>query len=136
MFLENFVKFLPDFLRCRKQKLLLNGQHFFLEICQRRSCTVFYHRTIIISNLSKAFLSNGAFPNCKLFADGFSLFSVVSDIQASITTLSYEPTVVSKWTFQWKKIFILDLTKQSQQVTFVRENKKLLHPTLLFNTLL
>ena len=48
-------------------------------------------------------MSNGVFPNCKLFADGFSLFSVVSDIQASIATLSYEPTVVSKWTFQWKK---------------------------------
>ena len=60
-------------------------------------------------------LSNDRSSNCKLFADDRSLFSVVN------------------LAFQWKIIFNLDLSKQTQEVILTRKINKLLHPTLLFN---
>ena len=105
---------------------------FSLGKCQFRSCTGLRHRTIIISNLYKAFIKWSVFSLQTFCRQGFFLFSVVSDIQISITTLSYEPTVISKWTLQWEKIHS-GLTKQSQQMILNRKNKKLLHPTT-FNT--
>lgn len=96
------------------------------------NCTGLRHRTIIISNLYKAFIKWSVFSLQTFCRQGFFLFSVVSDIQVSITTISYEPTVISKWTLQWKKIHS-GLTKQSQQIILNRKNKKLLYPTT-FNT--
>ena len=62
-----------------------------------------------------------------------SLFSVVNDIQSRAATLRNDLSVRSNWTFQWKRIFNLNLTKQAQEVIFSRKSKKLLHPSLLFN---
>ena len=62
-------------------------------------------------------------------------FSVVNDIQASATTFSNDLNVLSNFVFQWKVVFNVDLTKQAQQVIFSRKTKKLLMPTLSFNSI-
>ena len=40
---------------------------------------------------------------------------------------------INHWAFQWKMIFNPDLTKQAQEVIFIRKTKKLLHSCLQFN---
>ena len=64
-----------------------------------------------------------------------SLFSVVNQIHISAATLSQEQNAITNWTFQWKMIFNLYLSKQVQEIIFSRKIKKLLHPTLLVNNI-
>ena len=64
-----------------------------------------------------------------------SLFSVVNQIHISAAALSQEQNAITNWTFQWKMIFNPDLSKQVQEIIFSRKIKKLLHPTLLFNSI-
>ena len=75
------------------------------------------------------------FANCKRFYNDTSLFSVINGIQTTPTNLSSTLYVTSNWAFQWKIIFNLDLTKQSQEVIFSRKIKILLLPPLLFNNI-
>ena len=67
----NLLKLLRDFLYCRKQRVVLNGQtssweNVNVEVSQGFGC---------INDLS-----NGVSSNCKRFADDMFLFSVVNDI--------------------------------------------------------
>ena len=71
--------------------------------------------------------------NKKLFPD--DLFFSGNDIQASVTTFSNDLNVLSNFIFQWKVVFNVDLTKQARQVIFSRKTKKLLMPTLSFNSI-
>ena len=80
-------------------------------------------------------LPNNLSSNCKPFADDTSLFSVVNNIHTSAATLSQDLKAITEWAFQWKMIFNPDLSKQVHEVIFSRKNKKLLHPTLLFNNI-
>ena len=76
-------------------------------------------------------LPEGLITNAKLFADDTSLFSVVQDIAASTKELNNNLRNISNWTYQWKMIFIPDLTKQAQEVIFSRKLNKPVHPYLL-----
>ena len=51
------------------------------------------------------------------------------------TPLSQELYAITNSAFQRRIIFNPDLNKQPQEVTFSRNIKKLLHPTLLFNNI-
>ena len=129
---RNLLKLLREFLYCRKQRVVLNGQNTIFE-----NGNVGVAQGTILGPLLLLIyindLSSGMSSNCKLFADVTSLFSVVKDIQSSAATLHNDLTVIRNYTFQWKMIFNLDLSKQAQEVIFSRKNKKLLHPCLSFN---
>ena len=125
----NLLKLLRDFLYCRKQRVVLNGQNSFWENVNTGVPQGSILGPLLFSTYIND-LSNGASSNCKLFADYTSLFSVVNDIQSSAATLRNELTVISNWAFQWKMIFNPDLTKQAQEVISSRKTKKLLHPCL------
>ena len=75
------------------------------------------------------------FVNCKRFDNDTSLFSLINGIQTIPTNLSSALYVTSNWAFQWKIIFNLDLTKESQEAIFIRKIKILLRPPLLFNNI-
>ena len=131
----NLLKLLRDFLYCRKQRVVLNGQNSSWE-----NVNAGVPQGSILGPLLFLIyindLSNGVSSNCKLFADDTSLFSVVNDIKSSAATLRNDLSVISNWAFQWKMIFNPDLTKQAQEVIFSRKTKKLLHPCLSFNDIL
>ena len=67
-------------------------------------------------------LSDDLTSNPKSFADDTSLFSVVQNINSTITELNNNLRKISEWTFQWKMNFI-----------FSRKINKITHPPLLFN---
>ena len=71
--------------------------------------------------------------NPKLFADKMSLFSIVCDITASTQELNNDLIDVSKWAYQWKIIFDIDLMKEAQEVIFSRKLIKPIDPNLTFN---
>ena len=68
-------------------------------------------------------------------ADDTSLFSVVNNIHTSATTLSQGLHAVTNWAFQWKMIFISNISKKAQEVIFSWKIKKLLDPILLFSNI-
>ena len=72
----------------------------------------------------------------KLFADDTSIFSVVNDIDVSEHELNSDLRKISMWAYQWKMSFNPDVSKQAQEVIFSKKNKKLFHPTVLFNNIL
>ena len=88
----NLLKLLHDFLGCRKQRGVLNGQHSSWDNGVPQS-------SILGSLLFLIYihdLSNGVSSNCKLFGDDASLLSVVNDIRA---TLSIDLIILSNWAF-------------------------------------
>ena len=130
----NLLNLLRDFLSCRKQRVVLNGQHSSWD-----NVTAGVPQGSILGPLLFLIyvndLPNNLSSNCKLFADDTSLFSVVNNIHTSAATLSQDLNGITNWAFQWKMIFNPDLSKQAQEVIFSRKIKKLLHPTLLFNNI-
>ena len=94
----NLLKLLRDFLYCRKQRVVLNGQNSSWE-----NVNAGVPQGSILGPLLFLIyindLSNGVSSNCKLFADDTSLFSVVNNIQSSAATLRNDLTVISNWAF-------------------------------------
>ena len=123
---------LRDFLSCRKQRVVLNGQHSSWD-----NVTAEVLQGSVLGPLLFLFyindLPNDLSSNFDFFAHDMSLFSVVNNIHRSATTLSQDLNTITNWAFQWKMIFNPDLSKQAQEVIFNRKIKKLLHPALLFN---
>ena len=130
---RNLLKLLCDILSCQKQRVVLNVQHSSWDnittgVPQGSTFEPLF--LIYINNLS-----NDLSPNCKLFGDNTSLFSVVNNIHTGATTLSQDINAITNWAFRWKMIFNPDLSKQAEEVIFNRKIKKLLYPTLLFNNI-
>ena len=131
----NLLNHFRDFVSCRKQRVVLNGQHPSWD-----NVTAGVPQGSILGPLLFLIyvndLPNNLSSNCKLFANDASLFSVVNNIHTSPATLSQDLKRITNWAFQWKMIFNPDVIKQAQEVIFSRKIKKLLHPTLLFNNIL
>ena len=72
-------------------------------------------------------LPEGLITNAKLFADDTSLFSCVRDIAANTEEVNNDLRNISKWTYQWKMIYLI---KQAQEVIFSRKLNKPVHPNL------
>ena len=83
----NLLKLLRDFLYCRKQQVVLNGQNAGAPQGFILGPLLFL---IYINDLP-----NGVSSNCKPFADDMSLFSVVNDIQSSAATLRNDLTLIN-----------------------------------------
>ena len=71
--------------------------------------------------------------NPKLFADGTSLFSTVTDPSVTANQINDDLHNISTWAHQWKMNFNPDTSKQAQVVIFCLKVKVTAHPQLVFN---
>ena len=71
--------------------------------------------------------------SAKLFADDTSLFLVVHDSAASSAFLNDDLLKISRWAYQWKKIFNPGVSKQAQEIVFSRKANASNHETVYFN---
>ena len=94
----NLLKFLRDFLSCRKQLVVLTDQPSCWVVT-----AVIPKGSILGSLLFLIYindLSNDLSSHCKFFADDTSLFSVVNNIHTSASTLSQDLNAITNWAFQ------------------------------------
>ena len=103
------LKILTDFLKSRRQSVVLNGQHL-------------YSSDVLAGVPQGPVLINDLFDglqcNPKLFADDTSLFAIVHSINKTTNDLNNDLTKSTKWAFQWKMTFNPDISKQAQKVIF------------------
>ena len=106
------LKLLTDFLKSRKQRVVLNGQHSswsdVLAGVPQGSILGPLLFLIYINDLS-----DGLQCNPKLFADDTSLFATVHNINKATNDLNNDSIKITKWAFQWKMNFNLDISKQA-----------------------
>ena len=128
----NLLSTLTDFLKLRKQRVVLNGQLSSWSNIE----TGVPQGSILGPLLFLVYingLSDGLTTNARLFADDVSLFSVVDNINLSATNLNNDLSKINAWANQWKMTFNPDPNKQAQEVIFSRKTKKTSHPPLNFN---
>ena len=111
----DIINILRDFLCNRKQRVVLNDQ-----------CSSWADAnagvpqgSILIPLLFLIYineLSDGLKGECKLFADDTSLFSVVNDINTSVSDLNEDLEKIINWPFKWKMNFNPDPNKQAQGI--------------------
>ena len=78
-------------------------------------------------------LPNGLQSDPKFFSDDTSLFSTVQDITTSTASLNNDLTKISEWAGQCKMNFNPDLSKQAQELLFIRKTSSKPYPSLNFN---
>ena len=119
----NLLKLLCDFLYCRKQRVVLNGQNSSWENVKAGVP----QGSILGPILFLIYINDyqmGCLQIATFFADDTSLFLLVDDIQSNAATLRNE---LINWAFQWKMTFNPSLTNQAQELIFSGKTKKLLH---------
>ena len=128
----NLLKTLADFLKDRKQRVVLNGQNSTWVNVEagvpQGSILGPLLFLIYINDLSENLVSNP-----KLFADDTSLFSVIFDKDLSAKNLNDDLNRINNWAFQWKMSFNTDPNKQAQEVIFSRKIQKSSQSSLIFN---
>ena len=127
----NLLSTLTDFLKLRKQRVVLNGQLSSwsnIETGAPQGSILGPLLFLIYIND----LSDGLSTNARPFADDVSLFSVVDNINLSVTNLNIDLSKINAWANQWKMIFNPDPNKQAQEVIFSRKTKKISHTPLNF----
>ena len=119
----NLLNTLAEFLKYRKQRVVLNGQNStWVNVetgfpqCSILGPLLFL---IYINDLSENLVTNP-----KLFADDISLFSVIFDKDLSAKNLNDDLNRINNWAFQWKMSFNSDPNKQAQDVLFSRKIQK------------
>ena len=121
-----------DFLSCRKQRVVLNGQHSsWTDVKAGVSQRSILGPLLFLIYIND--LPNGLNSNVKLFADETSLFFVVHNITDSANLLNSDLSKIKEWTLQWKMSFNPDPIKQAQEITFSRKTSKRNHSGLMFN---
>ena len=126
---ENLLNLLEDFLKERKQHVVLNGQ-----VCTWKNINAGVPEGSILGLLFFLIYINDLTTIVKLVADDTSMFSVVHHTQTSANDLNKDnKEIINKWAFRWKMNFNPDPTKQAHKVIFSRRTKKLYHPPLVLN---
>ena len=118
------INILRDFLRHRKQRVVLNGQcsswaDVYADVPQGSIFGLLLF-LIYINDLS-----DGLKIECKLFADGTFLFSVVHDISTSVSELNDALQKTVNWAFHCKINFNPDPNNQVQEIIFSRKKIEL-----------
>ena len=94
----NLLNLLDDFLKKRKQRVVLNGQ-----VSTYKNIIAGVPQGYILGPLLFLIyitdLTEGLTTNVKLFADGISLFSVVHDTQTSANDLNKDLKIINIWAF-------------------------------------
>ena len=78
-------------------------------------------------------LAQGLSTNAKLLADDSPLFPVVHDSTSSSISLNNDLLKISQRAYQWKIIFIPDVSKQAQEVVLSRKSITSNHEFVYFN---
>ena len=123
---------LIDFLKERKQRVVLNGQH-----SRWSNVSAGVPQGSILGPLFLIYINDlpdNLSSNPKLFVDDISLFSVEHDINQSGINLNDDWEKISNWAFQWKMSFNPDTNKQVQEVIFSRNLWKSNHPSVTFSS--
>lgn len=103
-------------LELRKQNDVLNGQHSSRSGAPAGVLqNIIIDSPIILTYINE--LSGSLTCNPKLFADGASLFSTLSNIIKATTYICIDFIKITQWIFQWKMNFIANITKQVCVVT-------------------
>ena len=128
------MKLLTDFLKSRKQRVVLNGEQSsrsdVLACVPQGSILGPVLFLIYINDLSDDLQCDP-----KLFADDTSLFATVHNIKKATNDLNNDFTKITKWAFQWKMSFNPDISKQAHEVIFFRKRSVSSHPPLSFNNI-
>ena len=127
----NLLETLTDFLKDRKQRVVLNGQNSSwanVEAGVPQGSILGPLLFLIYINDLPDNLST----NVKLFADDTSLFSVVHDITTASCDLNYDLNREREWAFQWKMSFNPEPSKQAHEVIFTRKLQKKDYPPFIF----
>ena len=129
------MKISTDFLKSRKQRVVLNGQHSswsdVLAGVPQGSILGPLWFLIYINDLS-----DGLQCNPKLSADNTSLFATVDNISKATNDLNNDLTKITKWAFQWKMSFNPDISKQAHEFIFSRRRSISFRPPLTFINIL
>ena len=123
---------LIDFLKERKQRVVLNGQH-----SRWSNVSAGVPQGSILGPLFLIYINDlpdNLSSNPKLFVDDISLFSVEHDISQSGINLNDDWEKISNWAVQWKMSFNPDTNKQVQEVIFSRNLRKSNHPSVTFSS--
>ena len=128
------MKILTDFLKSRKQRVVLNGQHS----SWRDVLAGFPQGSILGPLLFLIYIndsSDGLQCNPKLFADDTSSFTTVHNINKATNDLNNDLTKITKLAFQWKMSFNPGISKQAHEVIFSRKKSVASHPPLTVNNI-
>ena len=119
----NLLNLLSNFLRNRKQRVVLNGK-----TSSWADVNAGVPQGSILGPLSFLIyindLADGLLSNAKLFADDTSLFCVVHNANTTAKQLNNDLVKINRWAYQWKMSFNPDPSKQAQEVIFSRKTKK------------
>ena len=134
---------LSNFLRNRKQRVILNGQtSYWVDFKAGVPQGSILGPLLFLIYIDD--LSDGLSSYAKLFADDTSLFSVVFYYcflhfiifyyaNTTAKELNNDLVKISRWAYPWKMSFNPDPSKQAQEVIFSRKTKKEYHSPLAFN---
>ena len=126
------ITLIKDFLSCRKQRVVLNGQHSpWADVKAGVPQGSILSPLLFLVYIND--LPNGLNSNVKLFADDTSLFSVVHNITDPANLLNSDLSKISEWALQWKMSFNPDPIKQAQEIIFSRKTSKRNHRGPMFN---
>ena len=120
--------FVKDFLTDKKELVVLNRQCSSWMVSKQEFILRPFFFLIYINDLKGHLTSNP-----KLFADDISLFSTVTDPNATAHQINTDLFNIYWWTDQWKMSFNPDPSKQAQEVIFSRKTKITSLPQLVFN---
>ena len=113
----NLLGTLTDFLKLRKQRVVLKG-----ELSSWSNIETGVTQGSILGPLLFLIyindLSDGLTTNARFFADHVSLFSVVDNINLSVTNLNSDLSKINAWANQWKMTFNPHPNKQAQEAIF------------------
>ena len=111
------LNILKDFLKSRKQRVVLNGQHSsWSDVLAGVPQGPILGPLLFLIYIND--LSDGLNCNPKLFADDTSLFSTVYNNNEATNTLNNDLNKITEWAHQWKMSFNQDISKQAHEVVF------------------
>ena len=114
---------LSNFLRNRKQRVVLHGQTFsWVDVNAGVPQGSILGPILFLIYIND--LADGLLSNVKLFADDTSLFSVVHNPNTTVKDFNNDLAKINSWAYQWKMSFNPDPSKQAQEVIFIRKTKK------------
>ena len=122
---DNLVNIIKDFLSLRKQRVVLNGQHWTwvnTEAGVSQGCIL----GVLFFLIYIHDLLNDSNSNPKLFVDDTSLYFVVQNTNSTITDLDSDLSKMSGSDFKWKTNFNPDPKKQAQEVSLAEKLTKLI----------
>ena len=128
----NLLLLLKNYLKDRKQRVVLNGQSSSWE----NILAGVPQGSVLGPLLFLKYINDvpeGITSVCKIFADDTSIFSKIEDKNISAIQLNKDLKIISNWAYQWKMLFNPDPNKQALEVHFSQKRDKENYSSLSFN---